>query len=134
MRPTVHALVICDAVYKEPVTGKYSLLGMFSAISAADFPVEVPPFAVYAAVSGIRSRALFDLRLVGLDPEDGSESIVGQGNIELTADSPVEVAEIALPMPKTLLPEEGDYRFRVEWQGEAIAERRIIVKLRGDIA
>jgi hypothetical protein len=42
MQPVGLALIVCDAIYQDPTTGKRTLLGIFSAMYASEFPAIVP--------------------------------------------------------------------------------------------
>jgi len=45
--PLPLALIVCDHVWREPSTGKITILGAFSAIEASDFPAEFAEIAIY---------------------------------------------------------------------------------------
>jgi len=54
-------MVVCDAIYVDPQTGKRAMVGCFSRIAVVSFPAALPSFAVYAAVSewvGVRKLVL----------------------------------------------------------------------------
>ena len=41
------AMVICDAIRRDPATGKFTLLGTLSVVGAAEFPSQHILLAVY---------------------------------------------------------------------------------------
>jgi len=49
--PYALALVVCDAIWRDPSTGKRTILGCFSVIGAKSFPTKHPIMSVYAAVT-----------------------------------------------------------------------------------
>ncbi len=132
MRPTVHALLICDALYREPNTGKLSALGIFQAIKAPDYPVEIPPLSIYAAIGNIRTSTNLIMRLIHLDAMDDSERIIAEERMHIPADGPNSATELGITIPGVVLPMAGDYRLRLEWEGEILAERRLLFRVVGD--
>ena len=69
------AMVICDAVWRDPATGKWTLLGCFSAIEARVFPCFRPNLAVFVSLTDGRGKTPLKLRLVDVDEEQ--EPIAG---------------------------------------------------------
>lgn len=70
--PYALALVVCDAIWRDPSTGKRTILGCFSAILADEFPATHPGMAVYAAITDGHGTVPIALRLVDADEAQGA--------------------------------------------------------------
>lgn len=126
MTPRVEAVVICDAVHRDPGTGKHTLLGTFSAAGGPEFPVVVGQLAVFVVLSGIRSKIAVSLQIVRLHPEDGGETEVFRINeIEIQSPSPRDTVEWTTNATGLAFPEPGEYRIRIVHDGESIADKRV---------
>ena len=93
-------MVICDAVWVDPNTGKATILGTFAALSAREFPVVSNKFAVYTALTDIHGSIGLRLDLVDadeLEPVVLAETEVG----DLT---PVEVVEAVFELDSVEFP------------------------------
>src|SRR5262245_29621977 len=122
------SLVICDAVHKDQTTGKFTLLGTFSALFAPGFPCRHPQIAVYAAVNECRQPTPVRLRLVRINPDDGSDEQVFAIDGEVNASDPLETIEIGLAGKNVVFPAAGEYRLQLESDGDILLSRRLIVK------
>ena len=78
VRPFPLAMVICDAVWRDPATGKWTLLGCFSAIEARVFPCFRPNLAVFVSLTDGRGKTPLKLRLVDVNEEQETDR--GGGN------------------------------------------------------
>ncbi|MFH1111273.1 MAG: hypothetical protein V1790_19065 [Planctomycetota bacterium] len=54
--PYALAMIICDQAYRDPATGKYTLLGTFSSIAAQKYSVTHPAMTVYIALTDGRGK------------------------------------------------------------------------------
>jgi hypothetical protein len=77
----VQALVVCDALHEDPVTGKWYLLETFSRINAFGFPLTIPAMAVCASVTDGEGVQTLSQRLVD---ESGDEIAVADQDHELS--------------------------------------------------
>ena len=66
--PVPLTLLICDHVWRDPHSGKYDLLGTFSAIGSSVFPVTIN-LAVYFALTEGRGELPVQMELVDVDEE-----------------------------------------------------------------
>jgi len=78
LEPYVLAMLICDAIWKDPSTGKSFLLGTFSSIAATVFPVVHPVMGIYIVLTDGRGKVPIKLQLVSAD-EDDDNSRRGDG-------------------------------------------------------
>jgi hypothetical protein len=117
-------MVICDAVWRDPATGKYFILGCFSAIGAPSFPTAHPSLAVYVAVTEGYGKVPFALKLVDAQTPP---TVLHESRIEVEFGDPRAIAEIAAHVQNLTFAAPGDYRLQLH-AGEAfLMERRIAV-------
>jgi hypothetical protein len=118
------AMVICDAIWRDPYTGKRTILGCFSAVHGHSFPLTIPLMAVYVALTDGNGRIPIKLCLVDadeqLDPLFEAES-------ELEFNSPLVVMEVDYHMQGLTFPTAGEYRLQLTARGEVLVERRILI-------
>lgn len=119
------AMVICDFIYRDPYTGKYTLTGTFSTIAGRSFPLFHPHLYVYAALTGGRGK--IPLRLEVVDADDDSEPLVSvDGEVDSQSD-PRAIQEIAIGCTGLLFPKPGEYRIALYANNEFMVERRLLV-------
>src|SRR5262249_49876042 len=127
MIPIAQAMLICGEVWVDPDSGKESLLGVFSQVRATAFPVTAPPIRVYIALTDGRGTMDFVLKLLALDEQGLDEEVVWQFEfqIEFSA-SELDVCKRVIVIDDLQLPREGEYRFRLESNGEYVIETRLL--------
>jgi hypothetical protein len=118
------AMVICDAVWRDPSTGKHTLLGCFNGIAAASFPTVHPQLAVFVAITEGYGKVPLALRLV--DGVEVSRSL-SEATVELDFADPMAIAEIAVQFQKLQFDRPGTYRLQLVTGGHLLMERRIVV-------
>ena len=119
------AMVVCDFVYHDPYTGKFTLIGTFSTITGTEFPLIHPLLFVYAALTGGRGK--IPLRLEVVDADDDSEPLTAlNGSIDSKSD-PRGIQEIAFCLPGLQFPKPGEYRIALHANDEFMVERRLLV-------
>lgn len=123
--PLALAMVICDAIWIDPSTGKPTLLGLFSEIGAKAFPVVHPLLAVHICMTDAHGKVPIMLRLVDADEE--GEPIF---QVEDEVDFPDRRAIINMNavMQGIAFPSAGEYRLQRFGYGEFMLERRIVVR------
>jgi hypothetical protein len=119
------AMVVCDAVWVDPATGKSTILGTFTSIRGYDFPLTVPTMAVYLALTDARGTVPFELRLVDVDEE---QEPVFRTELSQEFPDPIVVAEIVVILENTIFPAPGEYRLQLFAVGQFLMERRIFVE------
>ena len=122
--PYALALVVCDAVWRDPGTGKRTILGCFSAIYARQFPVKHPLISVYAAITDGHGDTPLRLRLIDADENDPPlAELKGQAKF----DDPRMVFEIDFGLFNVVFPRPGEYRLQLHAGSTLLIERRIVV-------
>lgn len=128
--PYCLAMVLCDAVHRDPATQKFTLLGTFSNIGAPSFPAQVH-FSVYFAVTDGLGPTKFRLQLIkasaGIvnacsdEPEEGRVFLTG---VEVDLASPLMVLESVFFIGVSL-PEPGLYHCELWANTTVLMSRRV---------
>ena len=120
--PDVLALLICDQIITDRVTGKRSLIGLFSKIHSAGFPATHPQLSVFVVLTEGRGETDLTIRIV-----DGNEArdplVEGRGRVRFR--DPRAVANLALQFHGLTFPEPGEYRVQLWSGGTLLREARL---------
>jgi hypothetical protein len=118
-------MVICDAIWEDPGTGKPTLLGLFSELSAKIFPATRAAMAAHVALTNAQGKVPFKFVLVDVD-EVFAPLYTAQGELEFP--HPRFIYNINIHMRGITFPKPGDYRFQLFARGEFLMERQLTVK------
>jgi hypothetical protein len=121
------AMVISDAIWHDPGTGKRTILGCFSVIFARTFPAVHGMMAVYVAVTNGRGRVPIALQVVGAIDDEDEEATLFRGEGEVEFPDPRAVVELDFHLQNVTFPREGEYRFQLFAGNEFLMERRLVV-------
>lgn len=120
--PDVLALIVCDQIITDRLTGKQSLIGMFTTIPAWRFPAAHPQLCVYVALTEGRGKTNFRIRIV--DANEARPPIVeGNGSVEFK--DPRAIANLALQFHGLRFPAPGPYRVQLWSNGGLLREARL---------
>ena len=124
IKPYPLAMIICDAVWRDPHNGKMTILGTFGQILAPTFPLEMPRFAVLLTLTGGHGVVPISFRLV-----DADESIDSLAQVETEIDfpDPLSVLETVSFLDGVIFTQPGEYRLQCFSGSEMVIERRIMV-------
>ena len=122
--PYCLSMVVCDSIWRDSATSKFFLLGTFSDLNARDFPCIHHEMAVFIELTDGRGEMPFKITLIDAD-EEREPLMVLEGKVDF--EHPREVLQYGLNLPPTEFPEAGEYRLKLEVNGEFIIERRIVV-------
>jgi hypothetical protein len=115
--------MICDHVWRDPHTGKYTLTGTFSAIGSSAFPF-VTSFAVYFAVTEGQGELPVRMELVDVDEERPPVfNVEGMFVFRHLR----EVIEGCFAFQRLEIPELGEYRLKLFVGGDFLMERSLVV-------
>ncbi len=128
LRPDVLSLLVCDQILIDRLTGKTSLIGMFSTIGAARYPVRHPQLCVFASLTDGRGKTPLELAIV--DAEDARPPIVS-GTATVEFKDPRAVACLNLHFNGLVFPEPGGYRVQLKCHGELLREARLYLSTVG---
>lgn len=120
--PDVLSMIVCDQIITDRLTGKQSLIGMFSRIHTRGFPASHPQLCVYVAVTEGYGETEFTIRIV--DANDARPPIVeGRGKVRFQ--DPRAIANLALQFHGLTFPAPGEYRVQLYAGAELLREARL---------
>ena len=121
-------MIVCDQIITDRLTGKQSLIGMFSRVHARGFPAAHPQLSVFVTLTEGYGETELLIRIV--DANDARPPIVeGKGKVNFK--SPRAIANLALQFHGLTFPEPGEYRVQLYSGGELLREARLeLVRLR----
>jgi len=120
--PDVLSLIVCDQIITDRLTGKQSLIGMFSKIHARGFPAAHPQICVFVALTEGRGETEFTIRIVDSN-EERSPIVEGRGTVKFH--DPRAIANLALQFHGLTFPQPGEYRVQLWSAGELLREARL---------
>jgi len=120
--PNVLALLICDQIITDRISGKVSLIGMFSKVHGRRFPAAHPTMSVFVALTDGHGKTELTIRIV--DANDARPPIVeGKGYVDFK--DPRAIAHLALQFNGLRFPEAGAYRVQLWAEDELLREARL---------
>ena len=120
--PDVLSLIVCDQIITDRMTGKQSLIGMFSRMHARGFPTAHPQLCVFATLTEGRGQVELAIRVV--DANEARPPIVeGKGKVEFK--DPRAIAHLALQFHGLTFPESGEYRVQLYSGSTLLREARL---------
>jgi hypothetical protein len=120
--PDVLSLIVCDTIITDRMTGKVSLIGMFSAIHSPRFPVSHPQICVHVALTDGHGKTPITIRIV--DANEARKPLVeGKGIVEFK--DPRMIANLALQFHGLVFPEAGQYRVQIWCESALLREARL---------
>lgn len=117
-------MLFCDMVYKDPSTGKRSLMGLFNGLGAIAFPVRHPQMAVFAELTN--GRGSTDIKVVLVDSDEEREPLF-EASAEIVFENPRQLVEFDFQFQNLTFPEKGEYSFQIFANSEFLAEKRLHV-------
>ena len=126
--PDVISLIVCDQIITDRLTGKQSLIGMFSRVHARMFPASHPQLSVFVMLTDGHGKTELMIRIV--DTNDARPPIVeGKGYVDFR--SPRAIAHLALQFHGLAFPQPGEYRVQIWCANELLREARLeLVEMR----
>lgn len=124
--PICLALVLCDHVWRDPNSGKYTMIGTFASIATASFPLLHRELGVYVCLTEGLGEGPLRLRICDVDEErdpvfDAQETIRFK-NPNFVAQSTFAIQNLLFPLP-------GEYRVQLFAFDQFISERRLTLEL-----
>ncbi len=117
------ALLICDHVWRDPRSGKHSLLGTFFGLGASSFPL-VTSLSVYFSVT--EGRGSLPVRMELIDVDEEREPVFDVEGVFEFQDVR-QVVEGTFVFENISFPEPGEYRLNLFIAGEFLMERALHV-------
>ncbi len=123
--PHVLAMIICDIVIDDRISGKKSLVGLFDAIATTALPCTVNELHVFLVLTDGYGTLKARLRCVRASTDEELFSTVQ----EVKFPDPLAVLEINLGFCGCDFPEAGEYRFQFFADQTLLCERKFHVSL-----
>jgi hypothetical protein len=124
-------MVIADGVHRDPATGKFTIIGTFSAFFAQQFPARLQ-FTVYFAITDGIGPLVLSLRIVDsaslLDGADSSGVVYEFKTESIDLTSPLMVFEGVFGV-QCNIPKPGLYHCELYADDSLLMSRRVIVHL-----
>jgi len=117
-------MVLADAIWTDPGTGKKTILGTFSALFGKEFPLHLGQLAVYVALTDGTGKVPITLKIVDVDEE---RDPVRTHAFSAEFPDPIAILEGTLHLGDVIFPEPGEYRIQLFAENELIIERRLVV-------
>lgn len=117
------ALVICDQIIEDKLTGKKSLIGIFNQIATQSFPCRHPQVCVFIAITEGRGQCAARLRIV----HDESNHVVAEVNGNIQFPDVHTVVELNFNLVGLVFPEPGVYAIEFYCDDALVLERRFHV-------
>jgi hypothetical protein len=123
--PIPLTLLICDHIWRDPNSGKHSLLGTFSGLGCPVFPL-VTNLAVYFAVTEGQGPLPVRLELIDVDEQ---RPAVFDAEAIFVFEHLRQVIEGTFALENLVIPEPGEYRLKLFVACEFLMERSLHVTL-----
>lgn len=130
-KPQALTMMLCDAVWRDPFTGKTFIQGGFTALTAQEFPCAVEKFSAYVALTQISGAVPINLRLVFVDDEGSGAKDISSAQAKVDSYDPLAVAEGEFVFQDVVFERPGEYRFVLECDGDPLLERRLVAIPKG---
>jgi uncharacterized protein DUF6941 len=117
------AIVICDQIIEDKLTGKKSLIGIFNQIAAQTFPCRHPQLFVYVSLTDGRGQCAAKLRVI----HDESNAVVAEVNGQIQFPDVHAVVELNFGLVGLTFPEPGAYAMEFYCDDFLVLERRFQV-------
>ncbi len=122
LEPDILSLLVCDQIITDRMTGKQSLIGMFSTIHTAGFPVTHPQLCVHVSMTDGRGKTSLTIQIV--DAEEARTPVVrGEGVVDFK--NPRAIANLSLQFHGLTFPQPGEYRVQLFCDGALLREARL---------
>ncbi len=122
--PDVLSLLVCDQIITDRMTGKQSLIGIFSTIHSWRFPIIHPQLCVYVALTDGRGKTPLTIRIVDSD-ENRRPVVQGTGMVEFH--NPRAIANLALQFQGLRFEEPGEHRIQIMCKDAMLRDARLTV-------
>ena len=127
LAPICLTLLICDRVAREAGARKVTLVGTFDSITAAVFPVVLPPCSVWIELTAGHGETPLVVRLARDTPDDLDGDTVFESSFTLQFTDPRTIHRHHLSVVGLELLQPEEYRLSIAAFGMPLMERRLEV-------
>jgi hypothetical protein len=133
--PYCLAMLLCDAIHQDLATGKHTLLGTFSTVTAAEFPAHIH-LCVYFAITDGLGKIPLKLRIVDAETDiaGNAESAAWESpELEVNFPDPLMVCESTVSNIPVILPKAGVYFCELYSGTTLLMSRRLLALGPGEV-
>lgn len=120
--PQVLSLLVCDQILIDRLTGKTSLIGLFTNVGATRYPVRHPHLCVFASLTDGRGKTPLELTIIDAN-EARPPVAAGKAVVEFA--DPRAIACLNLHFSGLTFPAPGEYRVQLKCNGALLSEARL---------
>lgn len=126
--PSIQAFLVCDCVIEDSLTGKKSLIGLFTHLQAVTFPFQHQQLGLYFCMTDAEGTYHFEIDLVYIN----TEQLVCRASLpNIVIGDRLQISDLGINMPALLFPAPGRYEFRLRMDGHMIAQKDFnVIQLR----
>ena len=121
--PSVLSINVCDAIIRDELSKKVSLIGLFSIIRANSFPCTHLSMHVYIALTNGHGKYKTEVRFVSLEESKPIIGMIGELNFQ----NPLQVIEMNLCWQRLNFEKPGDYEVEVLCDGDRVGARKFVI-------
>lgn len=118
--PALNAMLVCDQVIRDAISGKFSLIGIFERVWAQSFPTRLPRVSIYAKITDAQGEYQFRLALVRLD---SNEEIGSNTTPPVSIPDRLAPYDLVFELHDLVLPAEGRYEFRLYADDQFVGQK-----------
>ena len=123
-KPMGNSLIVCDDIIEDKLTGKKTLIGMFTKIHTIHFPTTHPKLNIFISFDNAKGKYKFKVKIVG--EKNGNVIVEAKGNI--TVKSPIDMTDLNIVFMNVMFPEEDIYNIEFFCNEELVLQRRFTVE------
>lgn len=125
IKPSIQAFLVCDTVICEVGTNKKTIVGTFTHVKSANFPVILPQIGLYLCITDAEGSYVFEVELYSLD---GAVRL-GGGKLpkSIEINDRLAITDAGISLKNVLFPAPGRYEFQLKANGHVIATKDFTV-------
>lgn len=117
-----NVLLFADRIIRED-NGKRGIIGSFNTFNFPQFPIQAPPFFIYANLEDFDGEHEFSLNIV----KDGSDLVIFSTGGDLKFVDENQEFELIVAAASIVFPKEGNYMLFLKVGGYQYGSRKLIV-------
>ncbi len=121
--PIPLALLVCDTVITDAMTGKKTLVGIFNAIGANKFPHVIPSMNIFASLTNLEGEVEVKIKMIA-----GNDDVVFELPAKVPFKNPFETPELFFNLQNFRVNAPGTYELQLIAKNQVIATRLLIFK------
>jgi hypothetical protein len=125
-------MLFCDSVIVDQATGKTTLVGTYSAVSATTFPSPPMDLHIYVQVTSFVGKTGFRLACVEASATELEE--IFSASYPVRFRGKLHVEQLHLALRQFQFPRPSEYVFELWCEGQCLADRRLTVRSKGEIS